>query len=132
MSSSLNSKSFNSKADREQEGGESIPFSLQYTRASKDVLLLCASAKAREVFVNVATLLACVVFAEDPGRPTTTQASSVATFTSFPKRCGEYTPGIMYERKTSMLWQRLSAPWQAAIEEAWTAYCHGSLPHGAV
>ena len=31
-----------------------------------------------------------------------------------------------------MIWQRLSPPWQAAIEEAWTAYCNGSLPHGAV
>jgi tRNA(Arg) A34 adenosine deaminase TadA len=31
-----------------------------------------------------------------------------------------------------MLWQHLPPPWQVAIEEAWTAYCHGSLPHGAV
>ncbi len=31
-----------------------------------------------------------------------------------------------------MLWQTLSAPWQAAISEAWTSYCLGSLPHGAV
>lgn len=31
-----------------------------------------------------------------------------------------------------MLWQTLSKPWQAAFEEAWTAYCAGSLPIGAV
>lgn len=31
-----------------------------------------------------------------------------------------------------MLWQSLSAPWQTAATEAWTSYCHGSLPHGAV
>jgi len=31
-----------------------------------------------------------------------------------------------------LIWQRLSQPWQAAIEEAWIAYRGGSLPHGAV
>jgi tRNA(adenine34) deaminase len=31
-----------------------------------------------------------------------------------------------------VIWQRLSPPWQAALAEAWAAYCHGSLPHGAV
>jgi tRNA(Arg) A34 adenosine deaminase TadA len=31
-----------------------------------------------------------------------------------------------------MLWQTLSAPWQTAASEAWTSYCQGSLPHGAV
>lgn len=31
-----------------------------------------------------------------------------------------------------MIWQRLSPIWQACFEEAWSAYCHGSLPHGAV
>lgn len=30
------------------------------------------------------------------------------------------------------MWQRLSPIWQAAVEEAWAAYCNGSLPHGAV
>jgi tRNA(adenine34) deaminase len=31
-----------------------------------------------------------------------------------------------------LIWQRLSLPWQAAVEEAWAAYRTGSLPHGAV
>jgi tRNA(adenine34) deaminase len=31
-----------------------------------------------------------------------------------------------------LIWQRLSPPWQYAVEEAWAAYCNGSLPHGAV
>ncbi|GAC1650538.1 MAG: hypothetical protein NVS4B8_24850 [Herpetosiphon sp.] len=31
-----------------------------------------------------------------------------------------------------MLWKELALPWQCAIEEAWTAYCAGSLPIGAV
>jgi tRNA(adenine34) deaminase len=31
-----------------------------------------------------------------------------------------------------LIWERLSLPWQYAVEEAWDAYCHGSLPHGAV
>lgn len=31
-----------------------------------------------------------------------------------------------------MIWQRLSQVWQSCIEGAWEAYCHGSLPHGAV
>jgi tRNA(adenine34) deaminase len=30
------------------------------------------------------------------------------------------------------LWNRLSLPWQGCLEEAWTAYCMGSLPIGAV
>lgn len=30
------------------------------------------------------------------------------------------------------MWERLSLPWQCAVEEAWAAYCNGSLPHGAV
>ncbi len=29
-------------------------------------------------------------------------------------------------------WERLATPWQAALEGAWTAYLHGSLPIGAV
>ena len=29
-------------------------------------------------------------------------------------------------------WDNLANPWQAALEEAWTAYLHGSLPNGAV
>ena len=31
-----------------------------------------------------------------------------------------------------MLWNRLARPWQICLEEAWTAYCAGSLPIGAV
>ena len=31
-----------------------------------------------------------------------------------------------------MLWQRLSEPWQACLDEAWAAYCAGSVPIGAV
>jgi tRNA(adenine34) deaminase len=31
-----------------------------------------------------------------------------------------------------LIWQRLSPVWQLCIEEAWQAYCQGSLPHGAV
>ncbi len=31
-----------------------------------------------------------------------------------------------------MLWQTLAPPWQTAVSEAWTSYCRGSLPHGAV
>jgi tRNA(adenine34) deaminase len=31
-----------------------------------------------------------------------------------------------------VIWERLSPIWQCCIEEAWAAYCHGSLPHGAV
>lgn len=30
------------------------------------------------------------------------------------------------------MWEQLPAPWQAAIEQAWEAYCHGSVPIGAV
>ena len=30
------------------------------------------------------------------------------------------------------LWECLSAPWRACMEEAWTAYCAGSVPIGAV
>ena len=30
------------------------------------------------------------------------------------------------------VWGSLSIPWQAALTEAWNAYCHGSLPIGAV
>ena len=29
------------------------------------------------------------------------------------------------------MWADLSAPWQACLEEAWTAYCAGSIPIGA-
>jgi tRNA(adenine34) deaminase len=29
-------------------------------------------------------------------------------------------------------WDTLAIPWQAALEQAWTAYLHGSLPIGAV
>jgi tRNA(adenine34) deaminase len=29
-------------------------------------------------------------------------------------------------------WNSLALPWKAALKEAWTAYCHGSLPIGAV
>lgn len=31
-----------------------------------------------------------------------------------------------------MIWQRLSPIWQLCVENAWAAYRHGSLPHGAV
>ncbi len=31
-----------------------------------------------------------------------------------------------------MLWERLARPWQGCLEEAWTAYCSGSTPIGAV
>lgn len=31
-----------------------------------------------------------------------------------------------------LIWQCFSPIWQACFEEAWSAYCHGSLPHGAV
>jgi tRNA(adenine34) deaminase len=31
-----------------------------------------------------------------------------------------------------LIWQRLSQVWQCCIDGAWEAYCHGSLPHGAV
>ena len=34
--------------------------------------------------------------------------------------------------KIMTLWQALSQPWQAAFEQAWEAYCAGSLPIGAV
>ncbi len=30
------------------------------------------------------------------------------------------------------MWDQLAAPWQAAIEQAWQAYCHGCVPIGAV
>ena len=30
------------------------------------------------------------------------------------------------------MWSQLSEPWQACLQEAWTAYCHGSHPVGAV
>jgi tRNA(adenine34) deaminase len=30
------------------------------------------------------------------------------------------------------MWIDLAAPWQACLEEAWTAYCAGSIPIGAV
>lgn len=29
-------------------------------------------------------------------------------------------------------WEDLPAPWRAAFEQAWDAYCHGSIPIGAV
>jgi tRNA(adenine34) deaminase len=31
-----------------------------------------------------------------------------------------------------MLWEELAHPWQACLEEAWAAYCAGSVPIGAV
>lgn len=31
-----------------------------------------------------------------------------------------------------LIWQRLSEVWQICAKEAWAAYCHGSIPHGAV
>lgn len=31
-----------------------------------------------------------------------------------------------------MFWNRLAPPWQICLEEAWTAYCAGSLPIGAL
>lgn len=31
-----------------------------------------------------------------------------------------------------MLWEELPGPWQACLEEAWAAYCAGSVPIGAV
>jgi tRNA(adenine34) deaminase len=30
------------------------------------------------------------------------------------------------------MWQQLTEPWQKCVEEAWVAYCKGSLPIGAV
>lgn len=30
------------------------------------------------------------------------------------------------------MWESLAPPWQCCLEEAWTAYCSGSLPIGAV
>jgi len=30
------------------------------------------------------------------------------------------------------MWQHLSPPWRACLEEAWAAYCAGSIPVGAV
>ena len=30
-----------------------------------------------------------------------------------------------------MMWQSLSQPWRACLEEAWTAYRAGSVPIGA-
>lgn len=30
------------------------------------------------------------------------------------------------------MWKKLSAPWQAALETAWEAYCAGTVPIGAV
>lgn len=30
------------------------------------------------------------------------------------------------------MWGKLSSPWKACFEEAWDAYCHGSIPIGAV
>jgi tRNA(adenine34) deaminase len=30
------------------------------------------------------------------------------------------------------MWDRLSIPWRACLEEAWAAYCAGSIPVGAV
>jgi tRNA(adenine34) deaminase len=32
----------------------------------------------------------------------------------------------------SVLWQSLSEPWRACLDEAWAAYCAGSVPIGAV
>jgi len=29
-------------------------------------------------------------------------------------------------------WDRLSLPWQACLEEAWSAYCASTIPIGAV
>lgn len=37
-----------------------------------------------------------------------------------------------YKERLTVIWQRLSDIWHCCVEEAWTAYCHGSLPHGAV
>jgi len=31
-----------------------------------------------------------------------------------------------------MFWETLAEPWQGCLAEAWTAYCAGSLPIGAV
>ncbi len=33
---------------------------------------------------------------------------------------------------TENVWESLSSPWQACLEEAWAAYCAGSVPIGAV
>lgn len=30
------------------------------------------------------------------------------------------------------MWEQLPAPWQAAVEQAWQAYCHDCVPIGAV
>jgi tRNA(Arg) A34 adenosine deaminase TadA len=36
------------------------------------------------------------------------------------------------EERSQLNWKHLALPWQACLEEAWTAYCLGSLPIGAV
>jgi tRNA(adenine34) deaminase len=45
-------------------------------------------------------------------------------------------PVQLYDEETilmesSALWERLSAPWRASVEEAWAAYRAGSVPVGA-
>ena len=37
----------------------------------------------------------------------------------------------MKKESKPLIWHRLSSPWQACVEEAWTAYCRGSLPIGS-
>lgn len=42
-------------------------------------------------------------------------------------------PNCRGEKGASVpMWERLSEPWKACFEEAWEAYCHGSIPIGAV
>jgi len=38
----------------------------------------------------------------------------------------------VYVGMSDSLWQSLSNPWQSCLEEAWAAYCAGSLPIGSV
>jgi tRNA(adenine34) deaminase len=45
--------------------------------------------------------------------------------------CGPVTSGVMTDG-TGDLWAALAPALQAAVEEAWSAYCGGSLPIGAV
>lgn len=40
-------------------------------------------------------------------------------------------PGEVSWVGSQVIWRRLSAPWRACVEEAWAAYCAGSVPIGA-
>lgn len=40
---------------------------------------------------------------------------------------------VSFEKERNLLmWDQLALPWQGCLEEAWTAYCQGSLPIGSV